>query len=226
VLVVDDEPAIVRALVINLEVRGYVVVTAGDARGALAAAGRRPPDIVLLDLGLPDRDGLDVITGLRGWTTVPIIVLSGRTDSAQKIAALDAGADDYVTKPFRIDELLARMRAVTRRTNQVAADQPVFVIGDCSVDLTAHRVTRRAGEETRDVHLTRTEWLILEVLLRAAGRLVTKRQLLAAVWGPVERPESGYLRFYISQLRAKLERDPSRPRHLITESGMGYRFEP
>ncbi|MFD2421281.1 response regulator [Amycolatopsis pigmentata] len=223
VLVVDDEPQIVRALRINLSARGYGVVTAHDGAAALRAAAETKPDVVVLDLGLPDMDGNEVIAGLRGWTTVPIIVLSARADSPDKVRALDAGADDYVTKPFGMDELLARLRAAVRRSSVSTPDGEDAVVeaGDVTVDLAAKKV-RRAGEE---VHLTKTEWGVLELLVRNRGRLVSQKQLLREVWGPAYEAESHYLRVYLAQLRRKLEQEPSRPRHLLTEPGMGYRFE-
>jgi two-component system KDP operon response regulator KdpE len=224
VLVVDDEPQIVRALVVNLRARGYTVDAAVDAATGLALAARHPPDVVILDLGLPDMDGSEVIAGLRGWTTAPIIVLSGRTDQAQKVAALDAGADDYVTKPFDIEELFARMRAVARRSTG-DGEQPTAEIGDWIVDLATHRV-RPQSDDGPDLRLTPTEWRILEILVRHPGRLVTKRQLLTQVWGPAYENESGYLRLYMAQLRHKLEPDPGRPRYLLTDMGMGYRYRP
>ena len=222
VLVVDDEPQIVRALQINLKARGYEVHLAGTGTSALKVAAQHPPELVILDLGLPDFDGVDVIRGLRGWTDAPILVLSGRTDQTDKVEALDAGADDYVTKPFGIDELLARMRAVLRRSNS-AQDQPLVTVGGISVDLAARRVTLENGE---DVRLTPTEWHLLEVLVRNPGKLMSQRQLLTEVWGPGYETASGNLRFYMGQLRRKLEPDPTRPKHLLTEPGMGYRFEP
>ncbi len=221
VLVVDDDPAILRALSINLSARGYVVVTAADGAGGLAAAARERPDAVVLDLGLPDMDGCDVIHGIRGWSRTPILVLSAREQEQQKVAALDAGADDYVTKPFGMDELLARLRAALRR-GAPAPDEPVIVTADFSVDLAAKRVRLASGS---DVRLTPTEWQLLEVLARHPGRLVTGRQLLAEVWGPAYHKETNYLRVYVAQLRRKLEPDPSRPKHLLTEPGIGYRFE-
>lgn len=222
VLVVDDEPQLLRALQINLRARHYEVVVAGSGTAALKAAARQPPDLVVLDLGLPDFDGLEVISGLRGWTDVPILVLSGRTDSTDKVQALDAGADDYVTKPFGIDELLARMRAALRRTS-AARDEPVVMVGGARVDLSAKRVTAGTGA---DIRLTPTEWHLLEVLLRHPGKLISQRQLLAEVWGPGYETAGGNLRFYMGQLRRKLEADPARPVHLVTEPGMGYRFQP
>ena len=228
VLVVDDEPQILRALRINLAARSYDVVTAADGQQALAAAAKALPDIVLLDLGLPDMDGVDVIRGLRGWTAVPIIILSGRSQSAAKVDALDAGADDYVTKPFNIDELLARLRAVTRRV-AVGDEAPCVRIGDYLVDLQTHRITSSATDSERppvDLHLTPTEWQLLEQLVRNPGKLVSQRQLLLRIWGPKYVDETHYLRQYMAQLRRKLEADPARPRHLITELGMGYRYQP
>lgn len=225
VLVVDDEPQILRALRVNLHARQHAVTTAGSGAEALAAAAAQPPDIVVLDLGLPDMDGVTVIRELRSWTSVPIIVLSGRSGSQDKVEALDAGADDYVTKPFGIDELLARLRAVSRRA-ETGEETPRVDLGNVSVDLAASRVTRHDGDTETDVRLTPTEWRLLKVLLRHPGKLVTQRQLLAEVWGPAYTTETHYLRLYMTQLRRKLEPNPARPRHLVTESGMGYRFEP
>ena len=221
VLVVDDEPQIVRALRINLRARGYEVDAASDGRSALDLAARRHPDVVVRDLGLPDMDGVEVIRGLRGWLTVPIIVLSARQTSDEKVDALDAGADDYVTKPFGMDELLARLRAAVRRS-QPALESAVVLTETFSVDLAAKKVQR----DGQDVRLTPTEWHVLEVLVRNAGKLVSQQQLLREVWGPSYEQETNYLRVYLAQLRRKLEHDPSHPRHLITEPGMGYRFEP
>ncbi|GGQ52569.1 MULTISPECIES: response regulator [Kitasatospora] len=223
VLVVDDEPQIVRALVINLKARKYEVDSAHDGASALELAAARHPDVVVLDLGLPDMDGVEVIRGLRGWTRVPIIVLSARHASDEKVEALDAGADDYVTKPFGMDELLARMRAAVRRAEPVTAEgEPVVATESFTVDLAAKKVNRQG----HDVRLTPTEWHLLEVLVRNSGRLVSQTQLLQEVWGPAYRKETNYLRVYLAQLRRKLEADPSHPRHFITEPGMGYRFEP
>ncbi len=220
VLVVDDEAPLRRALATNLRARGYEVDLAESAEVALERAAAHPPDLVVLDLGLPGLDGLDVIDGLRGWTTVPIIVLSARDEEAAKVAALDAGADDYVTKPFGMGELLARLRAALRRAAPTD-DAAVVAVGQLAIDLAAKRVTR-AGEV---VHLTPTEWNVVEVLVRNAGKLVGQRRLLQEVWGPQYETETNYLRLYLAQIRRKLERDPSRPRHFITEPGMGYRFE-
>jgi two-component system KDP operon response regulator KdpE len=225
VLVIDDEPSILRALRINLTARNYEVTTASDGASGLAAVARERPDVLILDMGLPDMDGTDVIHGVRGWSSTPIIVLSVWGAESQKVAALDAGADDYVTKPFGMDELLARLRAAVRRAVP-APDEPVVITPGFTVDLAAKRVTRcDADGEPCDVRLTPTEWQLLEVLVRASGRLVTQRQLLQEVWGPQYESESNYLRVYIAQLRRKLEPEPSHPRYLLTEPGMGYRFQ-
>jgi two-component system, OmpR family, KDP operon response regulator KdpE len=229
VLVVDDEPQILRALRINLRVRHYDVHVAGTGAQALEVAAKHTPDLVVLDLGLPDMDGVEVIQGLRGWTDAPIIVLSGRADSSDKVEALDAGADDYVTKPFSMEELLARMRAVSRR-QPGEGDAPRVRIGDLVVDLAAKRVIRQPdgqdGQAGPDVRLTPTEWHLLEVLLRHSGKLISQQQLLSEVWGPGYADATGNLRLYMAQLRRKLEPDPARPRWLLTEPGMGYRFQP
>ena len=220
VLVVDDEPQIRRALAINLRARGYEVDLAEDGRTALELAARSHPDVVVLDLGLPELDGVEVIRGLRGWSRVPIVVLSVRDAERDKVAALDAGADDYVTKPFGMDELLARLRAALRRAapaeEAATVETPDFVI-----DLAAKRVVRDGAE----IRLTPTEWHLVEVLVRNRGRLVTQRQLLQEVWGPEYGEETNYLRVYMAQVRRKLEPEPSQPRYFITEPGMGYRFE-
>ncbi|MFF5436551.1 response regulator [Streptomyces achromogenes] len=224
VLVVDDEPQIVRALVINLKARAYEVDAAPDGRTALDLAASRHPDVVVLDLGLPDMDGVEVIRGLRGWTRVPILVLSARHSSDEKVEALDAGADDYVTKPFGMDELLARLRAAVRRAEPAGPGEDELTTVETeafTVDLAAKKVHR----DGKDVRLTPTEWHLLEVLVRNTGRLVGQKQLLQEVWGPSYGTETNYLRVYMAQLRRKLEADPSRPRHFITEPGMGYRFE-
>jgi two-component system KDP operon response regulator KdpE len=223
VLVIDDEPSILRALRINLTARNYEVSTASDGASGLAAVSRDRPDVLILDLGLPDMDGTDVIHGVRGWTSTPIIVLSVWGQEHQKVAALDAGADDYVTKPFGMDELLARLRAAVRRASP-APDEPVVKTPDFTVDLAAKRV-RRDSDGGSDVRLTPTEWQLLEILVRNRGRLVTQRQLLQEVWGPAYESESNYLRVYVAQLRRKLEPEPSHPRYLLTEPGMGYRFQ-
>ena len=221
VLVVDDEPQIRRALTTNLRARGYEVDEAETGEAALALAARNHPDLVVLDLGLPGIDGVEVIHGLRGWTQMPILVLSAREDEAAKVAALDAGADDYVTKPFGMDELLARLRAALRRATP-ADEEPMVSTVDFVVDLAAKRVTRR----TEAVHLTPTEWAVVEVLVRNPGKLVSQRQLLQDVWGPQYRTETNYLRLYLAQIRRKLEPEPTHPRYFLTEPGMGYRFEP
>jgi two-component system KDP operon response regulator KdpE len=220
VLVVDDEPQILRALAVNLRARGYEIDLAPTGRDALRQAAANHPDVVLLDLGLPDIDGTDVVRGIRGWSKVPIIVLSVRDAEHDKVAALDAGADDYVTKPFGMDELLARLRAAVRR-HQPAPEVAVVTTPDFTIDLAATRATRDGAE----VHLTPTEWGLVEQLIRNPGRLLTQRYLLQQVWGPQYERETNYLRVYMAQLRRKLEPDPSRPRYFITEAGMGYRFQ-
>jgi two-component system KDP operon response regulator KdpE len=228
VLIVEDEPALLRALRINLRARGYDVATAATGAEGLAAARRHPPDVVLLDLGLPDIDGGEVIRELRGWSRAPVIVLSGRAGSGDKIGALDAGADDYVTKPFDMEELLARLRAALRRGDPAPAD-PKFSIGSYEIDTAAHtivRVRETDGREHGELHLTPTEWRLLEILLSAPGQLVGAQQLLADVWGPGFERSTHYLRFHMAGLRRKLEDDPHRPRHLLTEPGMGYRYRP
>jgi two-component system KDP operon response regulator KdpE len=222
VLVVDDEPQILRALRINLLARQYQVVTAATGAEALRAAAADHPDLVVLDLGLPDMDGVDVVRSLRTWTPVPIVILSGRMNSAAKVDALDAGADDYVTKPFSVEELLARIRAVSRRLGPHETTQPVLV-GRWKIDLGDRTIASESGEAVR---LTPTEWQLLEILLQNPGRLVSQRQLLQQVWGPTYVEETHYLRQYMKNLRRKLEDNPSRPQHLLTEPGMGYRFQP
>ncbi len=224
ILVVDDDKQLLRAMRINLAARGYDVVLAPDGATALAAATKAPPDLAVVDLGLPDMDGVEVIEGIRGWLAVPIIVLSARHLEQAKVRALDAGADDYVTKPFGMDELLARIRAGLRRSAPVveALEVATTVTDAFTVDLTAKRVVRDGA----DIRLTPTEWHLLEVLVRNPGRLISQRQLLQEVWGPRYETETNYLRVYMAQLRAKLEPDPSRPQYLITEPGMGYRFQP
>ncbi|CAI3803605.1 response regulator [Pseudarthrobacter sp. MM222] len=219
VLIVDDEVQILRALQINLNARGYSTVTAFTGQEALDQAARHPVDVVILDLGLPDLDGVEVLRRLRRWSGVPVIVLSARHGSEDKIQALDAGADDYITKPFGMDELLARLRAALRRST--SADVPVVETADFVVDLAARRVTQRGAA----VRLTPTEWNILEMLARNSGALVTHEQLLTHVWGPAYAGETAYLRVYLAQLRRKLEPDPANPRHLLTETGVGYRFQ-
>jgi two-component system KDP operon response regulator KdpE len=221
VLAVDDDPGLRRALGINLRARDYEVDLAADGAEALAVAASRHPDVVVLDLGLPDMDGTDVIRGLRGWTQVPIVVLSARAGQGDKVEALDAGADDYVTKPFGMDELLARLRAAVRRGGVSSEDGPVVEVGSFTVDLAAREVRDESGAHVR---LTPTEWHLIEVLARNEGKLVPQRQLLQEVWGPAYETETNYLRVYMAQLRRKLEHDPSKPRHLITDPGIGYRL--
>jgi two-component system KDP operon response regulator KdpE len=221
VLVVDDEPQILRGLGTNLRARGYEVDTALDGEQALELAASRRPDVVILDLGLPGIDGVEVIRGLRAWSSMPIVVLSVRDQERDKVRALDAGADDYVTKPFGMDELLARLRAAVRRSTP--ADEAAVVVTQAfTVDLGAKRVTTADG----DVRLTPTEWQLVELLVRHPGKLLSQRQLLQEVWGPRYEEETNYLRVYMAQIRRKLEPDPARPRFFITEPGMGYRFEP
>ena len=221
VLVVDDDTALARALAINLRAHGWDVTTAPTGGAALDAVASARPDVVLLDLGLPDMAGLDVIEGIRGWTRVPIVVLSARQLGDDKVDALDAGADDYVTKPFAMNELLARLRAAVRRAEPVRPEEPVVTAGELRIDL-ARRQVSRAGA---DVRLSPTEWALLEVLVRNRGRLVDRKLLLHEVWGPAYSTETNYLRVYTAQLRRKLERDPSHPRHILTHPGAGYRFE-
>jgi two-component system KDP operon response regulator KdpE len=243
VLVIEDEPALLRALEISLRARGYQVVSSSGGQDALAEAARIPPDAVLLDLGLPDLDGTEVIRRLRSWSAVPVLVLSGRAGSGDKIGALDAGADDYVTKPFSMEELLARLRALLRRDAQPSS-RHVFTLGHCTIDLVARTVVRHSGDEfsaarrpagtsledstsgVEPVRLTRTEWQMLEVLLRSPGQLVSSARLLSELWGPSAENHTHYLRFHMAGLRRKLEDDPPRPRHLLTEPGMGYRYQP
>ncbi|HEY0217055.1 MAG TPA: response regulator transcription factor [Cellulomonas sp.] len=226
ILVADDDPQILRALRITLRARGYQILTAVDGTDAVNQAIEHRPDLYLIDLGMPHLDGVEVIHALRGWSTAPILVVSGRTGSADKVEALDAGADDYVTKPFGIDELLARIRALTRRVPGQDAE-PLVRLGDVTVDLTATTVVRAAaGAPAEPVRLTPTEWRILEMLVRSAGRLVTRQTLLQDIWGSEHVADTGYLRLYLSQLRKKLEPDPAAPRYLLTEPGMGYRFDP
>jgi two-component system KDP operon response regulator KdpE len=227
VLIVDDEPQIVRALRVNLAARSYDVIAAGNGKQALEAVAQQHPDVVILDLGLPDLDGVEVIRGLRGWSTVPILILSGRLESQQKIRALDAGADDYITKPFNVEELLARIRAVTRR-RAGGQESPIVNMGSVTVDLQAHRVFRtdESEAEDADIKLTPTEWQLLEIMVRNPGKLVTQRELITAIRGPRYEDAAHYLRQYMAQLRRKVEDDPSRPRYLLTEPGMGYRFQP
>lgn len=225
ILIADDDPQILRALRVTLTARGYQVVTAADGVEAINLAIAHHPHIYVLDLGMPELDGVEVIQGLRGWTQAPILVVSGRTGAGDKVEALDAGADDYVTKPFSIDELLARLRALTRRIpNQES--QPVVVMADITIDLTAKSLSRATAKGPELIRLTPTEWSVLDLLVRNAGKLVTRRTLLRDIWGSEHITDSGYLRLYISQLRKKIEPDPQHPRYLLTEAGMGYRFVP
>ncbi|TFC01012.1 response regulator transcription factor [Cryobacterium adonitolivorans] len=225
ILIADDDPQILRALRITLGARGYEIITAADGTEAVNAAIAHRPDLFMIDLGMPELDGIQVIQGLRGWTHAPILVVSGRTGAADKVDALDAGADDYVTKPFSIDELLARIRALTRRVpNQET--EPVTRIADITIDLGAKTITKDTPGGTDLIRLTPTEWQVLEVLVRNAGRLVSRQSLLTEIWGSEHITDTGYLRLYIAQLRKKIEPNPGRPRFLLTESGMGYRFLP
>jgi len=242
ILVADDDAQLQRALRITLASRGYDVVAARDGAEAIDLAASAHPDLVLLDLGMPNVDGMDVIRAVRAWSNVPILVLSGRTDSAEKVEALDAGADDYVTKPFAMDELLARIRARARATNSAESDAATIAIGDLVVDLAAKTIRRAGGPggpggdgagagdpgdgAAASVRLTPTEWRLLELFLRNPGRLLTREMLLSDVWGPYHRNDAGYLRLYVAQLRRKLEPVPSEPRHFLNEPGLGYRFEP
>ena len=219
VLIVEDEPGLRRALTINLRARHYDVTAVGDGGAALSAAATEPPDVIVLDLGLPDMDGTEVIEGLRGWSQAPIIVLSARQAQGDKVVALDIGADDYMTKPFGMDELLARLRAALRRSG-TDATAPRVETAAFTIDL----ALKQARVDGEDVRLTPTEWHVLEVLIRNEGKLVPRTQLLHEVWGPAYETETNYLRVYMAQLRRKLEPDPAHPRHLITEPGMGYRF--
>ncbi|XAS65712.1 response regulator [Micrococcaceae bacterium Sec5.8] len=221
ILVVDDDPHILRALKITLKAHGYIVATAPDGESPLRSAAEHPFGVIVLDLGLPDLDGTTVITRLRQWSHVPILVLSARHGSDDKVRALDAGADDYVTKPFELDELLARLRAVQRRTIQTD-ETPVITTASFTVDLAMRRVTR----DGQDVRLTPTEWGILEILVRNPEKLITQQQLLTEIWGAAYIKESNYLRVYMAQLRRKLEQEPGNPRHFMTETGIGYRFQP
>jgi two-component system KDP operon response regulator KdpE len=223
VLVVDDEAPILRALAITLAARDYTVITASTGAEGLAAVASERPAVVILDLGLPDIDGVEVIRRIRGWSAVPVIVLSAREQEQQKVAALDAGADDYVTKPFGMHELLARLRAAVRRSAPAEEQEPVVRTASFVVDLAAKQVNLLDGNRVR---LTPTEWQIVETLARHAGRLVTARHLLHEVWGPSYGTETNYLRVYMAQLRRKLEADPAHPRFLVTEPGIGYRFRP
>lgn len=222
ILIADDDPQLVRALTLTLGAVGYDIATAADGAEALRAVVEEHPDVVMVDLGMPHVDGLGVIEGLRGWSNVPVLVVSGRAGAADKVEALDAGADDYITKPFAMDELLARLRALTRRTTPTP-DQPSETFGGIRIDFVAKSVVREPDEAIR---LTPTEWRILEILVRNPGRLVTREDILTRIWGPAHTTDGGYLRLYVSQLRKKLEAVPAQPRYLQTVQGMGYRFMP
>lgn len=224
ILIADDDPQIVRALRITLTAKGYQIVTAADGAQAIAAAIDHHPDLFLLDLGMPQLDGLEVIGAIRGWSQAPILVVSGRAGAGDKVEALDAGADDYLTKPFAVEELLARIRALTRRAQPEEA-LPIVRFGEVTVDLVARSVTRTTPGGPRLVRLTPTEWRVLEILVRNPGKLVTRQTMLTTIWGSHHVDDTGYLRLYLSQLRRKLESDPTQPVHLITEPGMGYRLE-
>lgn len=224
ILVADDDPQILYALRFSLEKRGYQIIAVKNGSEAITAAADHNPDLVLLDLGMPELDGLDVIAGLRGWSQVPILVVSGRNGADDKVEALDAGADDYITKPFALNELLARVRALARR-NTGPTVEPLVTMNDITINFSARTVTKGAGDAATVIRLTPTEWHVLETLVRNPGRLVTRQTLLTEIWGASHVTDTGYLRLYIAQLRKKLEADPGNPRYLLTEAGMGYRFE-
>ena len=224
ILIADDDPQILRALRITLTAKGYEVFTATNGAEAVSAAVDHRPDLFLIDLGMPQLDGLDVIHAVRGWSQAPILVVSGRSGAAEKVEALDAGADDYLTKPFAVEELLARIRALGRRVQAVEA-APIVRLGAVTIDLAAHSVTRSTPEGERLIRLTPTEWQFIEILIRNAGKLVTRQTVLTTIWGTEHAEDTGYLRLYVSQLRRKLEDDPANPVHLITEPGMGYRLD-
>ncbi|MBD8054455.1 response regulator transcription factor [Rhodococcus ruber] len=224
ILIADDDPQILRALRITLTAKGYEIFTAADGAQAITAAIDHHPDIFLIDLGMPELDGIEVIHGIRGWSQAPILVVSGRAGAADKVEALDAGADDYITKPFAVEELLARIRALTRRVPQEDAT-PVVHLGSVTIDLAARSVTRDTSEGERQIRLTPTEWQFIDILIRNAGKLVTRQTILTTIWGTEHAEDTGYLRLYVSQLRRKLEEDPANPAHLLTEPGMGYRLD-
>ncbi|MBP6683912.1 MAG: response regulator transcription factor [Leucobacter sp.] len=223
ILIADDDPQILRALRITLTAKGYEIFTAADGAEAISSAVDHEPDLVVLDLGMPHLDGLDVIHAIRGWSRAPILVVSGRSGAADKIQALDAGADDYVTKPFSVGELLARIRALTRRGPQDEV-APVAKLGAVTIDLAAHSIVRATPEGDKQIRLTPTEWQVIEILIRNAGKLVTRQTLLTSIWGTEHAEDTGYLRLYVSQLRKKIEDDPANPVHILTEPGMGYRL--
>lgn len=225
ILIADDDPQLVRALRITLAAKGYQALTASDGTQAIEATIAEHPDVVLLDLGMPQLDGIAVIHAIRGWSSVPILVVSGRAGAADKVEALDAGADDYIVKPFAIEELLARVRALSRRAgHESVGASPVTRFGDVTVDLTTHSVTRDIDGTIHQVRLTPTEWQFIEILVRNAGLLVTRQSILTSIWGTEHAEDTGYLRLYVSQLRKKLEKDPAHPVHIVTEQGMGYRL--
>lgn len=224
ILIADDDSQVLRALRITLTARGYKVITASNGAQALSAAIDHHPDLTLLDLGMPELDGIDVIHAIRGWSQTPILVISGRTGSYDKVEALDAGADDFVTKPFSIDELLARIRALTRRASP-DEHEPSIHLGNITVDLAARSITRSTATGSHHIKLTPTEWQVLDLLARNPGKLVTRQTLLSSIWGTEHIEDTGYLRLYISQLRKKIEPEPSAPQFLLTEPGMGYRLE-
>jgi two-component system KDP operon response regulator KdpE len=224
ILIADDDPQILRALRITLTAKGYEIFTAADGAQAITAAIDHHPDIFLIDLGMPELDGIEVIHGIRGWSQAPILVVSGRAGAADKVEALDAGADDYITKPFAVEELLARIRALTRRVPQEDAT-PVVHLGNVTIDLAAHSVTRDTSDGQKQIRLTPTEWQFIDILIRNAGKLVTRQTILTTIWGTEHAEDTGYLRLYVSQLRRKLEEDPSNPTYLLTEPGMGYRLD-
>lgn len=224
ILIADDDPQILRALRITLTAKGYEIFTAADGAQAITAAIDHHPDIFLIDLGMPELAGIEVIHGIRGWSQAPILVVSGRAGAADKVEALDAGADDYITKPFAVEELLARIRALTRRVPQEDAT-PVVHLGNVTIDLAAHSVTRETADGQKQIRLTPTEWQFIDILIRNAGKLVTRQTILTTIWGTEHAEDTGYLRLYVSQLRRKLEEDPSNPTYLLTEPGMGYRLD-
>ncbi len=224
ILIADDDPQILRALRITLAAKGYQIFTAADGAEAITAAIDHHPDIFLIDLGMPKLDGIEVIHGIRGWSQAPILVVSGRAGAADKVEALDAGADDYITKPFAVAELLARIRARTPRVPPEDAT-PVVHLGAVTIDLAAHSVTRDTPDGQKQIRLTPTEWQFINILIRNAGKLVTRQTILTTIWGTEHAEDTGYLRLYVSQLRRKLEEDPANPVHLLTEPGMGYRLD-